>query len=279
MNYLQSFLSTIVYSFYSKKLYASVHHQWQSLPLKYLLLVCLISSSVIAYSINSWVDNIIFSDDADDLKNIASKEEYLDNIIAQIPEVTIKDYTLSTKNKSTYNVLNASGKTILIIDTADILKSIKETQSTFMVTKNNIHFMSNNGQEYILPLQKLLQGVLPENNEPVTLDKEFYSQFLHMLVISETSSYLAGIISFTLYFFLDNLILAAIYALVVTGLMRIEIKFTNSLRLAIIASTPTIVFKTLDIVLPNGLFGYPLVVFFLMQLAYTYYAIDSSRKN
>jgi hypothetical protein len=251
-------LQALYMSFYSKKLYQDVASNWGGYALLYLLLLLVLS----------WIPVTYYAQ-----RNLVqSYTIYSDGLIAQIPELVVKDGKLSTPQPRPY-FINIAGDEdhshlTMVIDTTGQYQDLQQTHTNFLITENKIITQKNANEIRI--------NTFPKNLNLTIIPKDIN------IIIKRIISYAWVVFFITMVFlsFVFRLIQAIIYSLlgeIFAMLFSTRIAFVSMMQISLVAITPAVVIDTVLTVF-NIHFQQQLLYYFLLSILYLFYGILANKE-
>ena len=249
--YIQAFYS----SFYSPALYRDVAKNWGAGVVLYLLLVLTICWGVSMVQIQGSVDR--------------GFEQLASQYVPQIPPLKIEKGALKTPENKPYLILDEKNDLVAIIDTSGRYKNLEESESSILVTENEVITKDNNNRVRI----DRIPADLTLDLEPQLVKKTF-EEYIHY-------SWLLLFPLLVIGSFIYRLIQALFYALigkVYSAFFNVELTYGENIKLAIVAVTPAIVFATvMDLLLL--VFPFQMLIYLAIAVAYIIFAIKSNKNK
>jgi hypothetical protein len=247
-------LQAIFMSFYSKKLYRDVAINWGGKTFLYLLLILTLSWIYATYKTQ------IF---------LKTGFEYLsDEIVTQIPVMTIKDGKLSTPENRPYLITNPNThEKIAIIDTSGKYKDLEQTNGVLLVTQTEVISQSDP--------HEIRKNEIPTNLNftivPETIKKKVkdYLDFAWIFIFigAVITSYVYRLIQVFLYS-----IIGKIFAVISDS----KVTYGQIIQITMVAITPVIIINT--ILSAMGIWiHYELLLYFVLAILFMFYGIIANR--
>lgn len=256
---LYNVLQAIPMSFYSRSLYRDVAQSWGGKTFLYTLLLVLIVSFGYAYKFQTLV-NFLYQNEGE-------------QIVDQIPVLTIKNGEVSTPEKKPYFIKElTTDTTIGIVDTTG-----KYTQPTseipFLLTKTNFMSYEESQNKYTTyPIAKTSDGVYnPE---------ELYHSFKPYLSNIGITFYIVMVIFMFLWRVLQSLFYGAL-GLFFKGITGASLGFGQLINIALIALTPATIIGLIGTLLlapPFLMYNYFWLIYFIITLGYVYFGVVSNKE-
>lgn len=247
-------LQAIPMSFYSRRLYKDVAINWQGAAVWYLLFVLALS----------WIPFTIVA------QYIVQKvySEGSEEIVPQIPILTIKNGIMSTPESRPYSIVDPKTKQVLaVIDTTGHYKNLEEAHTNVLITQTAIISKTKPNQISIDELPKTLSAVIDPQVVNQYLKK--YLPFMWILVFPVI----------VLLSFVYRLIQSLIYGLIgkiFAGISGVSLSYLQITKIVMVALTPVIVIMTiLDFF--NIAFPFQALFYFLLAMVYLFYGILANK--
>lgn len=239
-------------SFYSKDLYRDAAQNWPGYGLRYLLfLVSLLS----LFSIGAYLY---------DRSLILTS---LEPIITQMPVITVKDGVASTEKNIPYYIKDPKTNQLLaIIDTSGAIKSLDNTNATFLMTDTQFIMKKNSGSYQDFKLSNIKNGV--------------YDQPEIRHLVKEFSLFVA--FAFVILFFFLRFAKAILVVLIIAGIAKLlthtTLSYQTLCRIAAIAVTPAFI---LAMLLELFRISIPFVtlLYFALSVAYLFYGMEANKPS
>ncbi len=250
-NMLQAFFM----SFYSRKLYRDVAVNWGGKTFWYLFLLLLLSWIFAVYQAQSFL-NISF-------------KQMPENIISQIPIMTIKDGKLITPQNHPYIITDPkSHANWAIIDTSGQYQTLDQAKTPILITQTEIYTQTNPNEikENKIP-NHLNITLVPEKIKSYL---QYYSHFvwIPIFIFALLGSYFYRIIQVLLY---------SIIGKIFSAIGNFPLTYSQIVQITMIAITPVIVIATIL----DGLgviIKYQFLLYFVLAMLYMFYGIVANKK-
>lgn len=220
-------------AFFSKRLYRDIGLNWKGANLAYLFLLLAICSVPTALH---YRDSII--------KGLESNEV---TILNQIPEIQIKNGIAHVDVKMPYYIKNTSGQPVAIIDTTGSMNYIDDPSVQVMMTETKL--IVRRGRTLFNKFD--LSAV-----DELYIDKHVINGWIGK--VREAIAPLSyGIFLLLTYIFaVMVMILVAVVGLIISNITHSALGFKDTMRIAITASTPSIIGITICSVFGVTVSGY-----------------------
>ena len=240
-----------VLSFFSKDFYREVGLNWKGLCFGYLLLilaVCWIPAMVrIHIGFAGFVN-----------KNAPT-------VVEQVPEITITDGQVSIDEPEPYYIkIPDTENNLVVIDTTGSIESPQDANAFCLLTKTSLITIQSDYETRTYDLSQVKSFNVSSDGV-----MKFLNIMKKLLVII---LYPITLLSSYVYRIIQALIFAAI-GMLFASMCRISLSYGALLRLAVVAMTPCIIFKT---VAGSAGMNLPCIVgllYFVITLAYLYYGV------
>jgi len=236
-------------AFFSKRIYHDVGLNWNGLNLAYLFV--LLAVCCIPYTLK-------LRDHA--LHSLESSQAALLN---QIPQIRIQDGLVSIDRQQPYYIRNDRGNPIAIIDTTGSMNYIDDASVYLLLTETRLIVRRGHNLFNTFSLDMV---------EDLYIDKQvIYGWFQTVRNMVAPLSY--GIFLLLSFIFtVMTLLLFSIIGLVISTVMRKNLRFSNVLRISTVAATPTIIFALASAATETHI---PVMVFGILTLLYLIKGIQS----
>lgn len=249
-------LQAIFMSFYSRNLYRDVANNWGGKAFLYLFLILALSWTGFVYLMQQAI-NQGYAKNADEIVN-------------QVPVLTIKDGVISTPENHPYIITDPESKNkIAVIDTTGQYKTLDDAKTSILILQKEVITQSKPNE-------------IRTDKIPSTLNIVIYPQTVNSYV----KHYLGYAWIFFFVFFLIGsyifrLIQACFYALIgliFKAIFRVDITYGQIVIIAMVAITPVIVINTIldliDITIPHQL-----LINFVLAMLYLCLGIVANKKQ
>lgn len=209
-------------SFYSSSLYRDVRANWRGIAFLHLFLLLAICWIPIMFKLQSRLNHFI--------NNEAPK------IIRQIPEITITDGIVSTREKKPYYIKDAdTGETLLLIDTTGEITSIEDYDAVMLLTKTQLIVKRNAIETRSFDLSQVKSFSIDQ----LTLFRwsEAIQQWLILLLYPFA-------LFFSYFYRLAQALLYAAIGMLLAKIFHAQLRYQELLSLSLIALTPVIIVNT-----------------------------------
>ena len=239
-----------VFSFFSSELYRDVGLRWKGVNFLYLFLILGIC----------WIPAMIKI-------HVGFKDFVNDEVptfLEQIPEIAITDGEVSISEAEPYYIKVPDSEDVLaVIDTTGTINSLEDANALCLVTKSKITWRKSEIETQTIDLSQIEEFSL--NSEDVMGWIRTISKFLVVIVYPAVflGSYVFRIVQALIY---------GVVGLLFGLLFKAKLSYGALVRLAVVAMTPCMLWKTIlgmaDIHLPrSGL------IFLVVTLAYLFFAV------
>lgn len=248
-------IQAIYMSFYSRKLYQDVGKNWGGKT--FLYLAFLLALSWIGFTINAQIKlNRIYAVSSDE-------------VIAQIPVMTVIKGKISTPEKKPYLIKDPSNnKVFAIIDTTGQYSDISKNDVSVLVTETTVSDKMNKNEMRIYQIPETYSGTI----NPVTINKfiERIISFvwIFLFIMFFLTSYVYRIIQAMIYALLGKLYCAASGS---------QVNYGTIVQITMVAITPAIVIATIldyfSITFPKET-----LMYLLISICYMIYGIRANNE-
>ncbi len=259
-----SLLRAIPRSFYDKELYREVGREWSGFGFGYLFVVISVFVLPMAMAALFYSSTVTLDEPFD-----------ANYVINQIPEMTIQKGEISTKVPMPHYIKDKeTGHTLAIIDTTrsvtDWSQQMKDYKVLAIIGKNQI--LLNKSQK---TGEKRLYDIPEDTNMVVTSDvvRGWGTKFLGyawVLVLFMTPFII-------LIWFLFRIIIVMFFGVIgkiINLVLRMDLTYTECVRLASVATTATIALFALSMILTTPLSGW---TYFAVNTVYLFCAIRANK--
>lgn len=276
---ISSFLTTIYQAFYSRTLYQQVAHTWQGLGLKYLLALIALGWIPFTLFVLTEVHSINVSVEQSEIQregDAPTLNTILQNIVTQMPPLTVEKGEASTAVAQPYLIKDSSGDVLVAIDTTGKITSLQNTDALILVTKRDIYLRSSQTGETHYSFAELAgeKTVLIDSaavEQWIALSKSFLYWLIPLVFLPIT-------IALSFCYNILKLLFFSMLGLVITKILKAPMPFNTVFRLAVVANTPVIFFEMLAMLSPPQiLLPYQNLVFFGLSLGYLFFAINANQ--
>lgn len=259
-----SLLGAIPKSFYSKDFYREVGSKWQGFGFVYLFLVIAVFSAPFILFALFYVTTVTLDKPFD-----------FNYMINQVPQMTVKNGEISTEVAMPYYVKNKeTGEAIMVIDTTrpvtDWSQSINEGKVFIVVGKNQILTGRNSNSS-----EKRLYDVSKDIDTVVTSGT--VREFAEIIIGYAWAAVIFMALIFIAVFFIARVVAMFFYGIlakVISLILRTKFSYTDCVRFASVATTPTIALSLLSMVFAFSLSGW---TYFAVNTVYIFYAIGANK--
>lgn len=245
-----------VLSFFSKNMYRYVASGWKGTGFAYLLLLLVICWIITLIKVHVQVGNFI------------DNEAY--QIISQVPVISLSGGNASIEESQPYYIKNPeNGKDLIIIDTTGKITSLDNTEAIALIKKTEGIFKKSEIETRTISFQKFGN---------FTLDQDLLNKLTNIV------KKLMAIVFFpfaVLGSFVFRIVQALVYGAIgmLFALMhKSKMPYVATLRLAVVAVTPSLILKTL-----LDVFGvtvpYAGLWYFLIAMAYLFFGVRAASKG
>lgn len=261
-----SLLRAIPRSFYSKELYQEVGRAWPGLGFGYLL------TAISIIALPFIVIAMLYS------TTITLDEPFDANyIINQIPEMNIKNGEISTQVTMPYYIKDKkAGQTVAIIDTTrsviDWSQQMKDHKVLVIVGKKQVllNKKPEEGERTLYDIPENTNMVVNGNTAREFATKILGYGWIVILII-------APFMILTWFIFrIVVMFLYGIFAKVISVVSRGSLSYIDCVRLASVATTPTLVLLSADIILSLNLSGW---TYFAVNAVYLFFAVRVNKEH
>lgn len=248
-----STIHALYMSFYSASLYRDVKTNWRGIAFLHLFLLLAICWIPIMFKLQSHLNRFI--------------DEDAPKIIRQIPDITVSDGAVSTREKIPYYIKDPeTGEPLMIIDTTGEITSIEDYEAVVLLTKTQLIVKRNAIETRTFDLSQVKSFSV--NQQTLFGWAETVKEWLIIVLYP-----------FALFFsYLYRLVQALIYAAIGMLLAKIfhaKLRYQELLSLSLITLTPVIIANTvynyLDIRIPLWWF-----LSFILAMGYLSFAIKAN---
>ncbi len=252
MNKKYSILHLPLLSFFSKRLYRDVGHNWKGANMTYLFLLLAIC----------WIPPTL-SLRKDMLQSLDSNQM---QIINQLPEIHIEDGQVKVDQQEPLYIKRKDGTVAAIIDTTGSMNYIDNDGVVALLTETDLIIRRGKKQFNTLNLAQI---------SDFHFNKHIANQWIQMTKNSLAPlSY--GIFLLLSYIFTVLLmLLVAIVGLILSSMMHSSLKFPGVLRIAAAAATPSIILIAASIAMRQAIPG---LIYGVVTLLYLLVGIISCSK-
>ena len=252
MNRKYSILHLPLLSFFSKRLYRDVGHNWKGANMTYLFLLLAIC----------WIPPTL-SLRKDMLQSLDSNQM---QIINQLPDIRIEDGQVKVDQQEPLYIKRNDGTVAAIIDTTGSMNYIDDEGVVALLTETDLIIRRGKRQFNTLNLAQV---------SDFHLNKQIASQWLQMTKNSLAPlSY--GIFLLLSYIFTVLLmLLVAVVGLILSAAMHSSLKFSGILRISAAAATPSIILIAISVALERAIPG---LIYIAVTLLYLLAGIIACRK-
>jgi|CXWL01.1.fsa_nt_gi hypothetical protein len=259
-----SLLGSIPKSFYSRDFYREVGREWSGFGFGYLLVA--ISAFVLPIAVVALLYSFTLTLD---------KSDYVNSVINQVPELTIQKGEISTKVPMPHYIRDKeTGHTLAIIDTTrsvtDWSQQMKDYKVLAIIGKNQI--LLNKSEK---TGEKRLYDIPEDTNMVVTSDvvRGWVTKFLGYawaLVLFVTPFVI-------LTWFVFRIVLMFLYGIlgkIINLILKMDLSYTECVRLASVSTTATLALFTLSNILAINFSGW---THFALNTVYLFCAIRANK--
>ena len=274
---MREYFGAVLRSFYSGKLYAEVAKNWTGLAVTYLALLLVVGLIPVA---------ILFT------REVQYYFSFRDQLIEQMPDMELKQGTLSTAAQQPYTVKDpTSGEPFLLIDTRTAKSSRKSPYEAAMQSSSQNALIILRGHTMELhtaetenshvTYSKLLERIEmdPRGNYSINQAslKRWAALLEHNMPSFAVGFYLinGAILTAT---FLFRALLFSVICMGVAQSLLLKLDFPACYRMALVASTPLVICELLTLCTGQPIFVHEQLIYFLMHAAYCYFAVESVKK-
>jgi hypothetical protein len=249
-NMLQAFYM----SFYSRNLYRDVAKNWGGKTFLYLLLLLTLA----------WVP---FTIQLQMQVNKAYKD-HADEIVHQVPMMTIKEGKLSTPENRPYIITDPkSQKKLAVIDTSGKYTTIEQADAVMLVTQTQI-------------IDKAKKNEVRIHEIPKTLDTTIDPHRLNIMVKNFIGfMWIFVFIACLLVSFFYRIIQAVVYSVIgkiISAISGIPVTYGQIIQIMLVGITPVIVLSTI-IEFFSWHFAFHNLFYFLLAISYMVYGIFANK--
>jgi hypothetical protein len=282
MNQIQKYLSGIYRVFYDKNFYHDVIAKWNVYGIGYLFLLCALFSISISnynYKIIREFFSYDISSEFDNSGNVSFNEN-TDELIKSFPKITYKSGKFYSEEKEPKLILDNSLQPFFLIDLED-KKIENEYDKIIHIGSSKVTVKS--GESLFTIGAKDFIGMFSKESKPkeFTFTQEhikavfFYIGFLSSVNILIV--YLLSLLSLMAVYIFNSLIFT-LFAKSMGFMMAIDLKYKTAFRIAVVTSTPLIIFDAITFSTGFEVFKMKDLIYFLMHLVYVFFALESFKK-
>lgn len=236
-------------AFFSKRIYQDVGLNWKGLNFAYLFILLAICSIPYTLKLRDHALNSLESSQAE--------------LLNQIPQIRIKDGLASIDRQQPYYIANSSGDPIAIIDTTGSMNYIDDASVHLLLTETRLIVRRG---------QNLFNTFSLDMVEEFYIDKHVINGWFQTVrnMVAPLSYGIFLLLSFI--FTVMTLLLFSIIGLIISSVLRKNLRFSNVLRISTVAATPTIIFALASAAAGAHI---PITVFGILTLLYLIKGIQS----
>jgi len=210
-------------SFYSSELYRDVGLNWRGVCFGYLFLLLAVCTIPKIFMLHK------------DLSDFIDNEAPA--LIEQVPTITIKNGEVHIAEPQPYYIKDPDGNDILaIIDTTGEIQSLQDTEAFALLTKTELIHRQNELEYKIYNLSQVKEFVL---------DKERIRGWLNIIKKLLIPVFFPCILLGSYIFRVIQALIYATIGLIFAALCNTKLSYSALLRLAVVAVTPCIIFRTI----------------------------------
>lgn len=251
-----SYFQAIFMSFYSRELYRDVAKNWSTGVVLYLLLLLSLCWSALMFEIQPSINRAV---------SVLGQ-----SVVPQLPTaVTIKNGIATTPENHPYLVRDPnSKKVVLIVDTTGKNLTLDQAKVNVLITKDSFIYKNDNG---MIQIRKFPQTLNMNIQSDKMKDKIISIAGLLWIVL------LPILILFSLLFRLAQSIVYAVIGKPLALIMKISMTYSELLKIAIVAATPSIMLGTLaDLI--QGAAANKWYLYFILSMIYLTFGIWANKK-
>lgn len=241
MNKKYSILHLPILSFFSKRLYRDVGHNWKGSNLSYLFVLLAIC----------WIPPTLrLQEDINQSLKSAQMQ-----LITQLPDIRIIDGRVVVDENQPYYI-ERNGQTVAIIDTTGSMNYIDDENVVALLTESELIMRRGKNQFNTLNLSKV---------ESFHLNQEIANQWMEMTRSSLTPLAYGFFVLLSYFSVLLLMFCVSIAGFMISSMLRISLRFSGVLRIAMAAATPAIILTAASIVLGQSVPG---IIYLSVTLIY-----------
>ncbi len=249
------FLKAIFLSFFSRALYRDVVNNWGANTLGYLFLLLALMWAILMSFIQPNINQVM--------------TKLVNEMAVQMPATLhLEKGVLSTAENRPYFIKSAKeGSVIAVIDTSGKIESINNANAHFLITNHSIEYFNFSNQPTTYPLPTWLTFNVTSTVLAQQIINTLHWSWLILFPLCVILSFIYHILECCLY---------AIIGKIMVGLMHVSLHYLDLVKLAMVASTPTILISTLL----NGFdywFRYQWWFYVAVSLSYLFFAIRANK--
>ena len=261
-----SYLKAIGLSLYSDGFYRDVARRWKGLGMVFLLLMIIIfgGGTAVIQAATFRVENISKENFAGSSFQLLSHSVFL-SVVEEFPEIVIQNGKASTQVQQPYTIKNPyTDVPFIIIDTTGKITSLIGSNAMVLITESA--FITKSGEKDVVraDFSKSADGVI---NREVLLPM---LRWLPIIMLPSNMIYMFIFLS------INAFVLGGI-ALIIGNILKTGLIFQDTVRLAIVTTTPVLMLEALQATIGISFFKHTMLVYFLLHAAYLYHALDANR--
>lgn len=250
-----SIFHPLVYSFFSRSLYKDVGKNWQGVAAGYLLLLLILV----------WIPALFFFKFHLDAQTAGASTDFL----KQIPDIRIQQGVVSVDKPMPYRITNPKdGKTIVVIDTTGQVTSLEQADAHMLLTKDKLIVKKSANEARVFNLS---------NVKDVKIDALRVKQFIARMTQWIIYIFFPVLVIVTFIYRILQALLYGAFGMVAAKVLKVNIIFQQSMRLAVIAMTPAIIISTILFMLGYS-FAYEYAMYFVMSMSYLIFGIQANKE-
>lgn len=243
-----SIFEAIYLSFFSRALYRDVANNWGGKAILYLLFIVALSWIVFTFKVQQGISYIYHANSQ--------------RLVAQIPELTIKNGIITTPENRPYFVYAPQDKALLaVIDTSGRFTSLQNAKAMVLVTPTSIYSQNDPNNPTDIR-ERQLPGTLSMVVNPISIHNRIINFIPFAWLFIFTGCVIVG--------FLYRFIQAFLYAIIgrmLCGIFNFNLTYSQVLQIAMVAMTPvllvSVIIDAFNVHLPRESF-----FFFLLAMVY-----------
>lgn len=236
-------------AFFSKRVYADVGRNWKGVNLAYVFLLLAVCCVPITLHTREAL--------------LSSMETGQVDILNQLPEINIRYGEASADVKQPHYIRASNGDPIAIIDTTGSMNYIDDASVKVLLTETKL--IVRRGRNLFNTFD--LEGI-----DDLTINKHIINDWANAIKGSVAPLSYGIYLLLSYIFAVMALVFVAIVGLILAQLTKSPLSFKDSLRVATVAATPSIIFITIAGALG---FGIPVYIYLAVTFLYLFAGVKS----
>ena len=283
-------LTAIPRALYRREVYRDAALQWKGVGLIYLLVLIALACAPAMVRWQVIVSEFLATAPAQSTSATPEERKHpplpalLQNIIGQAPDMTLHDGALTLPETAHPPVIIAdpdTGKPLILIDTIG-KAALQENPSAIALLSSHALTLRLGGQPYSLPWQELMERFDAPRGKDVVITQAMLTAWTEAGVAGLSgvpAGMYVGLVLTTFAALALRMVMFALIGHLVCRMLRRELSFRALMRMAALAATPVVLFSALELLSGKLIFAHGSLVYFLMQGAYMFFAVESVKKG